>query len=84
MIQSTFIRNVSILVSGTIVAQVIAVLASPILSRLYSPEQFGEYAIFITIVGLLSTISSLSYEMAIVKQKEEFDANSLFKICLCI
>ena len=82
--QSSFIRNVSILVSGTIIAQVFAVLASPILSRLYLPEQFGEYAIFITIVGLLSTISSLSYEMAIVKQKEEFDANSLFKICLCI
>ena len=59
--QSSFIRNVSILVSGTIIAQVFAVLASPILSRLYSPEQFGEYAIFITIVGLLSTISSLFF-----------------------
>ena len=69
---------------GSVVAQAVTIIAAPILSRLFSPEQFGEYALFITIVGLLSTVSAASYELAIVKQSDEADANYLFQSCIVL
>lgn len=81
---SRFFKNVTIVSLGSVVAQTVTVLAAPILSRLFSPEQFGEYALFITIVGLLSTVSAASYELAIVKQSDEADANYLFQTCIAL
>ena len=79
-----FLKNISVLVVGTSLAQSFTILASPILSRLYTPEQFGQYGTFIVSVGLLSTIAALSYEMAIVKQSKSSKANQIFQICLFI
>ena len=79
-----FVKNVSILVTGAIFSQIITILAAPLLSRLYTPEQFGEYGVFITIVGLLSTIAALTYDMSIVKQTKRTQANHLFQICIII
>jgi O-antigen/teichoic acid export membrane protein len=65
--KSEFRNNVIILLSGTAIAQVIPILISPILTRIYSPKMFGQYATFITIVTILSVISSLRYDLAIVR-----------------
>tara|TARA_B100001093_G_scaffold376613_1_gene361787 strand:- start:1529 stop:2764 length:1236 start_codon:yes stop_codon:yes gene_type:complete len=79
-----FLKNISVLVAGTSLAQSFTILASPVLSRLYTPEQFGQFGTFIVSVGLLSTIAALSYEMAIVKQSKSLKANQIFQICLFI
>jgi lipopolysaccharide exporter len=79
-----FVKNVAVLATGTVFAQLIAMLAAPILSRLYTPEQFGGYGAFITVVGLFSTIAAFSYEMAIVKQAKEEQADHLFQTCIII
>lgn len=79
-----FFKNVATLAAGTAFAQIIVILATPILSRLYTPEEFGAYGIFITVVGLLSTIAALGYDMAIVKEDKEEDAYHLFQTCVLI
>ena len=67
--QSEFLRNVSFLISGTLIAQLISILSSPVLARLYSPADFGIFASFMTIVGIISTFCTLKYDLAIVKEK---------------
>jgi O-antigen/teichoic acid export membrane protein len=67
--ESHFFKNIFLLVSGTAVAQIIPIALQPILRRLYSPEDFGALAIYLTIVSILSVFCSLRYEQAIVIPK---------------
>jgi len=72
-----FLRNVAIVSTGTAIAQGIQVLASPVLTRLYSPADFGIFSVYLSAVPILTIISTLQYSMAIVLPKEDKDAKAL-------
>lgn len=72
-----FMRKSAIVASGQALGLVVAVLASPILSRLYSPRDFGLLAIYVTLIGVMSTIATLRYENAIPLPKDERLAQAL-------
>ncbi len=59
-------RNVSTLLTGTVLAQLLVLVLEPIFSRLYSPEQTGEFAIILAVATTITTIAGLRYDMAIV------------------
>jgi O-antigen/teichoic acid export membrane protein len=61
----SFLGNVLILAGGTGIAQLLVVLVTPILTRIYSPDDFGVLTVFISILGLLIVVSALRYEVAI-------------------
>lgn len=63
---ASFSRRVLVLASGSSVAQIVPFLISPILTRIYSPSDFGVYAIFLAIVGVTSVLATGRYELAIV------------------
>jgi len=70
-----------VLVSGSAMAQLIGVLAAPLLSRLYSPEEFGVIGSIMAVVGVISVVSSLKYEMALVIEKDDAKVHSLQVLC---
>lgn len=72
------------MVTGTVIAQLIPLLISPILTRIYSPEDFGAYAIYFSLLMILSVASTGKYEMAIVLPKEDSDAKKLLQLSLII
>jgi O-antigen/teichoic acid export membrane protein len=78
LIKSELLRNTSILISGTAVAQVIPIVLQPILRRYFSPEVFGAYSVYLSLIGILIVISSFRYELAIVLPKKEKDAATVF------
>jgi len=57
--------------SGTVIAQLIALLLTPILTRNYSPEDFGYYTTFIAIYAILSSFATGKYERAILLVRRE-------------
>jgi len=63
--KNAFVRSVSVLVGGTAGAQILLVLAAPLLTRLYTPEDFGLLAVYASLLALIGVISSLRYELAI-------------------
>lgn len=63
--------------SGTALAQLIPILLQPVLRRYYSPETFGAYSVYLSIIGILYVLSSLRYEMAIVLPKSDKTAVNL-------
>ena len=76
--RSDFVRNVLILTSGTVFAQSIYFLTTPILSRIYSPENFGHFSVFVSIVSVVMIIATLTYEYAIVlPERDEVAVNLL-------
>lgn len=72
--RNKFIKNVAILTGGAFVAQLIAIFASPLLTRLYTPEDFGVLAVFIALLASLGAAASLKYHLAIPLADNEIDA----------
>lgn len=78
--RNEIVRNTSILISGTVLAQIIPILLQPILRRLYSTETFGAYSIYISLVGIFYVISGFRYEQTIILPKESSESQNLFFI----
>lgn len=74
--KNKFARSIGVLVGGTAGSQIILIAASPILTRLYSPEDFGLFAVFTGILAVLVVLSSLRYELAIPLPEEDEEAAS--------
>lgn len=76
--QRPFWRNVGILASGTVAAQLLMVLALPLLTRLYSPSDFNLLAVFASALGLLTVASCLRFNIAIpIAEDDESGINLL-------
>jgi len=63
--EGKFSHRVAVLTGGTVLGQALVVLSSPILTRLYSPEDFGLLAVYSATIGMVSVVASLQYELAI-------------------
>lgn len=74
MKSSSFMKHVITLASGTALAQVISVSIVPVLTRLYSPDEFGGYAVFSSILAVLGVVSTGRYEYAIIASGKDEDA----------
>lgn len=84
LIKSTFVRNVLIMVTGTAGAQIVAMLSSPIITRLYGPEAFGIMGTFNSMITIIMPIVALAYPIAIVLPKNDQDAKGLIHLSLLI
>lgn len=76
-IKSDFFKNASVLIGGTLLAQLLPVILQPFLRRVFSPEEFGLAAVYFSIVAILSVVASMNYHSTIVLPNEDEDANSL-------
>lgn len=73
-------KSVLALVGGTTIAQGLNFIFSPIQTRLFSPEVFGELSVFTSITGIVAVIICLRYELAIVLPKEDDEGFALLKL----
>ena len=77
LIPSEFAKQVFTLLSATTVAQVIPIALMPFLSRLYTPEELGHFALYQALAIFLAVCASGRFELAIVLPKERNDALQL-------
>jgi lipopolysaccharide exporter len=78
----SFATDVLKLVTGTTFAQVVTILASPLLTRLYGPEAFGFLALFTSITSIIGVVACMRYELAIMLPKTDEEAANLLGLCL--
>lgn len=78
----SFLRHVSILTGGTVIAQAVMILALPALTRLYSPEDFSLLAVYASILGIVSVVACLRYNIAVPIPQDDADGMSLLVISL--
>ncbi len=69
-----FSRNIMTLMTGTGLAQAIPVLFSPLLTRIFSPAEFGKLAFFMSLCAILSIISTGRYELSVMLPKKDVEA----------
>lgn len=80
--EGSFLRNVVIVASGTAMAQVIGLLATPIVTRLYGPEAYGVMGLFHATVVILIPLASLTYPDAIVLSKKDKEAKGIMVLSI--
>lgn len=69
------------LLSGSSVALALAYVATPVLTRLYTPAAFGVSDYFITILSLFIAFTSLRYEDALMQPEDEEEAAGVLWLC---
>lgn len=82
--QSAYARNVLTLMTGTSLAQAIPIAISPILTRLYSPEEFGRFALYMAVVMIASVLVTGRYELAILLPRQERDALHITALAMAL
>lgn len=77
LLRSRFLRGLSILSGGMVFGQALLIMSTPLLTRLYTPEEFGLFAIFGTFMSIGATMIALRYELAIPLERNERAAAAL-------
>lgn len=67
---------------GTLIGQALPVLFSPILTRLYSPAEFGTFGLFTSFITIFIGIITLRYDLTIVLPKKNTDSIVLLDISI--
>lgn len=81
---SKLIKNSTKLLSANVFAQAIGLAVYPILTRLYTPENFGVLNLFLSIGSICILLATLDYQQAIVLPKEEKHGIAIVHLCLMI
>ena len=61
ILKSDVVKNISSMVGATILAQLIGIAILPMLSRIYSPADFGVLAVYTSVVNILTMFTGLRY-----------------------
>lgn len=81
---TTLLKNIITLVTGTAMAQIIAFVFMPILTRLYGPEVYGVLGVYSSLLAVLIPIAALTYPVAIVLPKKSDDVRNIVYISIAI
>lgn len=85
-----FSKNVLILISGTTISHLIPLILYPAFTRLFTPADFGLFALFISIISLIDVISTGRLELAVVLPEKDKDSINViaagisFLLIICI
>jgi len=80
--QSRFSRGLIAILTGTALSRIIAFAAIPLLSRLFSPSDFGVFALFGMTVSMGATLVTWRYEAAIVIAEDDNKAANLLGVTI--
>lgn len=79
-----FARAVTVLAGGTAVAQVVNLVAAPLLTRVYRPQDFGVLAVYSSLLAIGLVVASLKYELAIPLSGDDKLAADTTALCMLV
>jgi O-antigen/teichoic acid export membrane protein len=80
--ESGLSRNVLTLLSGTAVALAIPLLLSPFVSRIYSPQMFGQLGVFLAVISIGAVAATGRYELAVLIPKSNTKAIAVAMVAI--
>src|SRR3954471_16287753 len=73
-----------VIMAGTAFGQLLAIAVSPLLSRLYTPADFGLFSLVNAFAMVLGTVAALRYEMAIPLPRADDEARAVLVVAACV
>lgn len=84
ILKNNTLKSIFTLMSGAVLAQIIPVIMSPILTRIYSVNAFGVYAIYNSILIIFVSFANFKYDIAVINCEKEEEAKSLIIGCMIV
>lgn len=81
---NTLFKSILLISSGTLIAQSLTILMTPIITRLYQPSDFGLLSMFLSVTAILLPVTSLRYDFALPLVKKDKDAINLLALCFLL
>lgn len=81
--KGSFAQNISIVFSGNFINLILQFLFAPILSRIYGPEAYGEYAYYNLIISNIAFFAAISLPTVFVLPKARLEFLALAKVVIC-
>lgn len=82
--RNIFFQNIAVVAGGNATARLIGIVAAPVITRLYTPEEYGLFSVFISIIGVTGSLATLRYAVTIPIVKEEKLVSNVIKLCFLI
>jgi len=79
-----FFQNIAVVAGGNVTAKLIGIIAAPIITRLYTPQDYGVFSVFLSVIGIMGSLNTLRYAVTIPIAKEEKLADNILKLCFLI
>lgn len=79
-----FFKNVFTLAIGSVLSQCIVVASAPLLSRMYTPVDFGLLSLFTSLSVFLAVVSTGRYELVVPIPKSDHQARAVMHLILRI
>ena len=84
VINLPFVRNTLKLSSSSVILMFLPLLVTPVLSRLYTPADYGDWGVFSSVYYIIIAFIFLSYENTIVKCNDKQEIPNLVLLCLLV
>lgn len=81
---SEFARNFATLMSGTVLAQLLPMLMSPIMTRIFNPADYGLLGLYMAISGMFNVVVTSQYNHAIMLPDKDDDSINIIGLCIVI
>lgn len=82
---SEYVKNILTMMTGAFISQLILIAGSLVITRIYTPEDLGIIALFLSIANILTVISTVQYQHAVILPKNNNDAYNLaFYTCVIV
>lgn len=79
---SSILRGILAISAGTLLAQVVTAVSSPVISRIYEPADLGIYTVIVSVASILGAVASLRWELATSIPDNDEDAHSIVTLGL--
>jgi O-antigen/teichoic acid export membrane protein len=80
----SFTQNLAITFSGNVIAQMIGFVFTPFIARIYGPQAYGVFALFLAVTSNLSPIATLQFPSGYVAATDENEFYRIVKITFIV
>lgn len=81
---NVFVQNIAVVTGGNVMAKLIGFMSAPIITRLYTPAEYGVFSVFTSIIAIIGSVATLRYAVAIPLPSKEKDSDYLLKLSFLI
>jgi len=81
---SRLLKGVLTLATGSIASSVVMALSVPLLTRVFTPSEFGVFGVYLTLTGLISMVASGKFESALMLTTYKSERSIIIKSCFLL
>ena len=82
--EKAFLRKLFALASGTIAGQAIVVASSPLLTRLFTPAEFGQFAVLAAVIAITGIAACWRFEFAVLALPDDAEAAAVLRAAIVV